>query len=442
MAGSVNDASLFDGAAERPLAERLRPDSIGGIVGQDHLLAPDKPIGRLVAAGRMTSMILWGPAGTGKTTLASILARQSGMVFVRLSAVMSGLPELRKILDAAADRRRGSGRNTVLFVDEIHHWRTNQQDALLPYVEDGTIILIGATTENVGFEVRDALLSRAPVYRLNRLTPEALERLAQRAEDDAGRLLPLTGDARLLLAEMADGDGRYLLTMCADLFDLPGGHEQLGCDGLLAVVQRRAVAHDKSGDAHHALLSALQKSVRGSDPHSSLYWLARLLKAGEPPKAIFRRLAVMATEEIGLSDPQAIIHTASCAAIFERIGEPEGLPALAQCVAYLATAVKSNAVYSAFHAAMDIAERTGALPPPKHLINASNRTMRDQGFKAGYVYDHDCEHAFSGQEFMPEGLGGPARPTLYAPNERGNEREIGKRMRFWNSLREKLRAAR
>ena len=342
-------------------------------------------------------------------------------------------------MEAAQALRRGNGRGTALFLDEIHRWNKAQQDGLLPYVEDGTITLIGATTENPSFELNAALLSRAQVFVLRRFDAEACERLLVRAETLVGRPLPLTPDAREALVGMADGDGRYLLNLCDELF----AHDTaspLDLAALQETLQRRAPVYDKATDGHYGLFSALQKAIRGSDVQAGLYWTARMLKAGEPPKAIFRRLTVMATEEIGLADPSAIQHTAACAQSFERVGEPDGLLALAQCVAYLATAVKSNAVYLAFHEAMDLAGRTGSLPPPSHLINAPTAMMKAMGFKDGYRYDHDFEHAFSGQEFFPEGLDGPRRPTFYRPNERGHERDILKRMQFWDGLRERLRA--
>nr|WP_247887464.1 replication-associated recombination protein A [Azospirillum sp. SYSU D00513] len=428
---------MFDSSAPKPLAERLRPTRLDEVVGQDHLLRPDGPIGRMLAARRLSSMILWGPPGVGKTTIALLLAEQAGLEFARLSAVMSGVAELRKAMETAQALRR-SGRGTALFLDEIHRWNKAQQDGLLPYVEDGTITLIGATTENPSFELNAALLSRCQVFVLRRFDAEACGKLMARAEAQVGRPLPVTAEAREALVGMADGDGRYLLNLCDELFALDPP-APLDLAGLQEALQKRAPVYDKATDGHYGLFSALQKSIRGSDVQASLYWLARMLKAGEPPKGIFRRLAVMATEEIGLADPNAVQHTMACAQSFERSGEPEGLPALGQCVAYLATAVKSNAVYTAFYEAMDLAGRTGSIPPPRHLINAPTAMMKAMGFKDGYRYDHDFEHAFSGQEFFPEGLDGAARPNLYRPNERGNEREILKRMQFWDGLRDRLK---
>lgn len=434
-------ASLFESQAPQPLAERLRPKSLDEVIGQEHLLAPGAPLGRMLTNKRLSSIILQGPPGVGKTTIARLIARAAGLDFESLSAISSGVADLRAKLAAATDRRKGAGRATVLFLDEIHRWNSGQQDGLLPYVEDGTITLIGATTENVSFEINGALLSRCQVLHLRRLDDQALGRLVARAEEHQGWSLPLSPEARAALLSMADGDGRYLLNLCEQLFDLPPSTRSLDVAGLAAVVQRKAPAYDKGADLHHAMFSALQKSIRGSDVQAALYWMARMVKAGEPPKALFRRLAVMATEEIGLADPMAVQHTAACAALYDRVGDPEGWQALAQCVAYLATAVKSNAVYLAMHAAFDLAEQTGSLPPPGHIVNATKGLTKDESATGSYVYDHDAPHAFSGQEFMPDALAGERRPTLYRPNERGHEREIAKRLEFWDGIRSRRRGA-
>jgi putative ATPase len=392
-------SDLFESAAAtapetegRPLPDRLRPRSIGEIVGQNHLLAEQAPLRRMIDGRRLASMILWGPPGCGKTTLARILATVTDLHFEQLSAIFSGVKDLRQVFEAAAVRRR-NGEGTLLFVDEIHRFNKSQQDAFLPVVEDGTIVLIGATTENPSFELNAALLSRAQVFVLKRLDDEALEILLARAEADAGRALPLDDDARATLKAMADGDGRYVLTMAEQV--LAHG-ESLDTEGLLRVVQRRAPLYDKGDDAHFNLISALHKSVRGSDADAALYWLARMLAGGEHPEYVARRLVRMAVEDIGLADPQALAQCVAAWEAYERLGSPEGELALAQAVIYLATAPKSNAAYSAYGAARRAADETGSLAPPKHILNAPTTLMKQQGYGAGYAYDHDAPEAFSG----------------------------------------------
>jgi len=410
-------------AKGRPLPDRLRPRSLEDIVGQDHLLAEGAPLRRMIDGGRLASMVLWGPPGCGKTTLARILATRTDLHFEQLSAIFSGVQDLRRVFEAAAVRQR-NGQGTLLFVDEIHRFNKSQQDAFLPVVEDGTIVLIGATTENPSFELNAALLSRAQVFVLRRLDDEALEALLARAEQDAGRDLPLDAAARSTLKAMADGDGRYVLTLAEQVF---AQGETLDSEGLLRVVQRRAPLYDKGDEAHFNLISALHKSVRGSDADAALYWLARMLAGGEHPEYVARRMVRMATEDIGLADPQALPLCVAAWEAYERLGSPEGELALAQAVIYLATAPKSNAAYTAWGAARQSAEK-----PPKHILNAPTRLMKEQGYGSGYAYDHDAPEAFSGQDYFPEGM---ARPRFYDPPKRGFEREVRKRLAFWERLR-------
>jgi putative ATPase len=422
--------TLFESQAPRPLADRLRPARLGEVVGQDHLLAPEAPIGRMVAAGRLASMVLWGPPGTGKTTIARLLADVGGLAFEPLSAVFSGVADLRKVFERARERR-GVGQGTLLFIDEIHRFNRAQQDGFLPYVEDGTVILVGATTENPSFELNAALLSRCQVFVLKRLSEAALEELIARAEADADRRLPLDDEARNALVAMADGDGRYLLNLSEELFALPAG-APLDTARLAEVVQKRAPLYDKSQEGHFNLISALHKSLRGSDTDAALYWLARMLVAGEDPNYIARRLVRFAVEDVGLADPQALIQAMAAWQAYERLGTPEGELALAQAVIYLGTAPKSNAAYKAFGAARRAAGETGSLMPPKHILNAPTRLMKELGYGAGYAYDHDTAEGFSGQDYFPEGLD---RTTFYRPVDRGFEREVRKRLDYWAKLR-------
>ena len=421
---------LFESQAPRPLADRLRPKRIEEIVGQQHLLAPDAPIGRMVASGHISSMILWGPPGCGKTTLARLLAEHTSLHFEPLSAVFSGVADLRKIFEAAKSRRM-AGQGTLLFIDEIHRFNRAQQDGFLPYVEDGTVILVGATTENPSFELNGALLSRCQVFVLNRLDDASMEQLMGRAEAAEGRALPLDAEARRALRAMADGDGRYLLNMAEELLRLPPG-PKLDNAGLAAAVQRRAPLYDKAQEGHYNLISALHKSLRGSDTDAALYWLARMLAGGEDPRYIARRLVRFAVEDIGMADPDALPQSIAAWEAYERLGSPEGELAIAQCVVYLGTAPKSNAAYRAFSAAQAIAAETGSLMPPKHILNAPTRLMKQLGYSKGYEYDHDAPEAFSGQDYFPEGM---ERQTFYRPVERGFEREIRKRLDYWSKLR-------
>ncbi len=421
---------LFESQAPRPLADRLRPKRLEEVVGQQHLLAADAPIGRMVASGHISSMILWGPPGCGKTTLARLLAEHTSLHFEPLSAVFSGVADLRKIFEAARSRRM-AGQGTLLFIDEIHRFNRAQQDGFLPYVEDGTVILVGATTENPSFELNGALLSRCQVFVLNRLDDASMEQIMGRAEAAEGRPLPLDAEARRALRAMADGDGRYLLNMAEELLRLPPG-PKLDTAGLAAAVQRRAPLYDKAQEGHYNLISALHKSLRGSDTDAALYWLARMLAGGEDPRYIARRLVRFAVEDIGLADPDALPQSIAAWEAFERLGSPEGELAIAQCVVYLGTAPKSNAAYRAFSAARSAAEETGSLMPPKHILNAPTRLMKQLGYSKGYEYDHDAPEAFSGQNYFPDGM---ARQEFYRPVERGFEREIRKRLDYWSKLR-------
>jgi putative ATPase len=425
---------LFDSLAPRPLADRLRPKTLAEIVGQDHLLAVDGPIGRMVASGRLSSMVLWGPPGCGKTTLARLLAEHTKLHFEPLSAVFSGVADLRRVFEAARSRR-AAGEGTLLFIDEIHRFNRAQQDGFLPYVEDGTVILVGATTENPSFELNAALLSRVQVFVLNRLDDSALEKLLHRAEQAEGRPVPLDAEARQALRAMADGDGRYLLNMAEELFALPAPQGQprlLDVKALAAAVQKRAPLYDKAQEGHYNLISALHKSLRGSDTDAGLYWLARMLAGGEDPLYIARRLVRFAVEDIGLADPQALVQALAAWDTYERLGSPEGELAIAQCVIYLGTAPKSNAAYTALSAANAAARETGSLMPPMHILNAPTRLMKDLGYGKGYEYDHETTEGFSGQNYFPDGM---ARRRFYEPVDRGFEREIRKRLDYWEKLR-------
>jgi putative ATPase len=414
----------------RPLADRLRPKSLGEVIGQDQVLGPEAPLGVMLASGSLSSLILWGPPGVGKTTIARLLADETDLHFVQISAIFTGVPELRKVFEAAR-HRRSNGQGTLLFVDEIHRFNKAQQDGFLPHMEDGTILLVGATTENPSFELNAALLSRAQVLVLERLDLADLERLTQRAEKELGKPLPLKGPAREALLEMADGDGRALLNLIEQVaaWKTDG---KLDTDALTTRLMRRAAKYDKSGDEHFNLISALHKSVRGSDPDAALYWLARMLTGGEDPRYLARRITRMAIEDIGLADPAAQAHCLHAWQVYERLGSPEGELALAQAVTYLALAPKSNAAYVAYKAAMAEAKRTGSEPPPKHILNAPTSLMKDQGYGAGYAYDHDAEGGFSGQNYFPEGM---KRPVLYQPVERGFERELKKRLDWFAKQR-------
>lgn len=433
-------ADLFDDPAaatpaglQRPLADRIRPTRLSDVIGQAHVLGPEGPLGAMLAAGSLSSVILWGPPGVGKTTIARLLADATNRAFVQISAIFSGVQDLRKVFDTARMRVGQGQGGTLLFVDEIHRFNKAQQDGFLPYMEDGTILLVGATTENPSFELNAALLSRAQVVVLERLTLADLERLAQRAERELGRALPLTAAAREALLEMADGDGRALLNLIEQAAAWKVG-APLDPAALAQRLMRRAAKYDKSGDEHYNLISALHKSVRGSDPDAALYWLARMLEGGEDPRFLARRITRMAIEDIGLADPQAQSVCLHAWEIYERLGTPEGELALAQAVIYLALAPKSNAGYVAYKAARSEARRTGSEPPPKHILNAPTRLMKEQGYGAGYAYDHDAEDGFSGQNYFPDTM---RRPVLYQPVDRGFERDLKKRLDWFARLRDK-----
>jgi putative ATPase len=427
-------AAGLEKRAPRPLADRLRPQRLSDVVGQDHLVGPEGTLTRMVKSGRLQSMVLWGPPGCGKTTVARLLAHETDLEFQQLSAIFSGVQDLRKAFDRAKTLRQ-TGKGTLLFIDEIHRFNRSQQDSFLPYMEDGTITLVGATTENPSFELNAAVLSRAAVLVFHRLGEDALSDLMQRAEKEEGRKLPLEPEAREALVAMADGDGRSVLNLAEEVFAaVPTGAKPLTRDTLTSLVQRRAPLYDKSRDGHYNLISALHKSVRGSDPDAALYWLARMLDGGEDRLFLARRLVRMAIEDIGLADPQAVVQALAAKDVYDFLGSPEGELALAQATIYLAVAPKSNGAYVAYKAAMRAAKETGSVSPPKHILNAPTKLMAEEGYGAGYAYDHDAEDGFSGQNYFPEGMG---RQQFYDPPERGFERDVRKRLAYWAELRRK-----
>lgn len=432
-------SDLFENAglesdAPRPLADRLRPKTLKEVVGQDHLLGETGFLGAMVRARETSSTIFWGPPGSGKTTVARLLANETDLHFVQISAIFSGVKDLREVFEAAKGRRK-AGLGTLLFIDEIHRFNKSQQDSFLPHLEDGTIVLVGATTENPSFELNPALLSRTSVLTFKRIDEDGLEALLQKAEAHLGFTLPLEGQARTALINMADGDGRSIFNLVEDLLRGAPDHDELiDTKDLVSLVQRRAPLYDKSGEGHYNLVSALHKSIRGSDPQAALYWFARMLAGGEDPLFLARRLVRMAVEDIGLADPAALTQANAAKDAYQFLGSPEGELALAQTVVYLATAPKSNAVYTAYKAAMSSAKNSGSLAPPKHILNAPTKFMKNEGFGKGYEYDHDSEDGFSGQGYFPDEF---TPQTYYHPVTRGYEREIQKRLDYWSGLRKK-----
>ncbi|WP_299863872.1 replication-associated recombination protein A [uncultured Hoeflea sp.] len=430
MADLFGEPAVPD-TAIRPLADRLRPSTLGEVTGQPHLTGADGVITRMIASGSLGSMIFWGPPGTGKTTVARLLAGETELAFDQISAIFSGVADLKKVFETARARRM-NGRQTLLFVDEIHRFNRAQQDSFLPVMEDGTIVLVGATTENPSFELNAALLSRARVLTFKPHDEASLESLLERAEADTGKPLPLDTDARTSLIRMADGDGRAILTLAEEVWRAAREGESFDTETLIEVVQRRAPVYDKGQDGHYNLISALHKAVRGSDPDAALYYLARMFDAGEDPLFLGRRLVRMASEDIGNADPQALVIANAAKDTYDFLGSPEGELALAQACVYLATAPKSNAIYTAYKSAMRAAREHGSLLPPKHILNAPTKLMKGEGYGDGYRYDHDQPDAFSGQDYFPEAMG---RKTFYDPPERGFERDIRKRLEFWSRLR-------
>lgn len=426
------EETLFSGGIKRPLADRLRPSKLEEVVGQSHIVGEDAPLGRMIKSGKITSFILWGPPGCGKTTIARLIAEYTNLYFEQISAVFSGVADLKRVFQYAEERRASQGKGTLLFVDEIHRFNKSQQDGFLPYVENGTVILVGATTENPSFELNSALLSRCQVFVLNRLSPDNFEELLQRAEKEESQKLPVDAEARDFIKNIADGDGRYILNIAENIWLYAQNGEIFNKEQIINIIRSRAPIYDKGRDGHYNLISAVHKSLRGSDVDAALYWVARMLVAGEDPRYILRRLLRFSIEDVSLADPNAVNQAIACCETYERLGSPEGELAVMQLTAYLATAPKSAGIYKAMHKAFDSAKKTGSLMPPKHILNAPTKLMKDLGYYKDYIYDQDLEDGFSGQNYFPDKM---SRMKFYFPVDRGFEREIKKRIDYFDKLR-------